>query len=116
MKMLNYKLILIVGGCAFLGAVGQIFFSRASKDISFNVFELLKNYNLFIGLILYGLATIVYIFALKYGDLSQLYPVIALSYVFVVILSNLILLEQITLPKIIGSLGIVLSVYIIARG
>jgi len=108
--------ILIVALCSVFGAIGQIFFSKASKTMDLTKpFELLTNYSLVIGLLCYGIATIVYILMLKHGKLSILYPIIALSYVWVLFLSSWLLNEQITLIKSIGVFMIILGVALIVR-
>lgn len=113
---MNYKIILIVIFCSVLGAFGQIFFSKASQNLSLNFIELYRNYNFFIGLVLYGLSTIIYVYVLKYGEVTTLYPIISLSYIWVMLLGHLMLSESLNAYKIIGSLGIVFSVGIIIRG
>ena len=103
------KLIIIgiVVFCSVLGAFGQLFFKMGG-----NPFSPLK---LFIGLVFYGLATIIYIGALRYGELSSLYGLIALSYIWVMILSLKYLGETITISKWIGAFGILISVVLIVR-
>ena len=49
------------------------------------------NLPLLSGLVLYGLSTVLLVLALKDGELSLLYPVIALTYVWVTVLSLVIL-------------------------
>jgi len=110
------KIILVVLFCALLGAVGQLFFKKASDSLSFDIMALIGNKWLWIGLILYGLATLGYVISLKYGDLSVLYPIIAFSYVFVLILSWKFLGESMNLLKVLGTFGIVISVGLINYG
>jgi len=106
----------IVAFCSILGAIGQIFFSKASGNIHLTKpFELLTNYNLMIGLFSYGISMVLYILVLKHGDVSVLYPIIALSYIWVLIMSVVFLGEQITLFKSLGVLLIVGGVALIVR-
>jgi uncharacterized membrane protein len=69
--------------CSVLGALGQVFFKAGSSGFSLNPVQFLTNPRLLAGLGCYGLATFLFVFALKYGRLSVLYPVIALSYAWV---------------------------------
>ena len=71
---------------------------------------------LFSGYALYGLFTIVMVFALKHGELSMLYPVMALSYVWVTIVSVLWLKEPINAAEIAGIAAIVGGVAVLGRG
>lgn len=108
-------IILLVLFCAVLGASGQIFFKLASKDVSANIFDWLTNYKFILGAMLYALSAILFVWALKFGELSVLYPVIATSYIWVMILSSLILGESFNITKVIGTLLILLGIGIIVK-
>lgn len=110
------KIIIVVLFMGCLGSIGQLFFKKASDSLSFEIWSLISNKWLILGLLFYGIATIGYVISLRYGDLSVLYPIIAFSYIFVMILSWKFLGESMTLLKILGSLGIVLSVGLINYG
>lgn len=107
------KYILIVIVCAFLGAVAQILLKHGSGGAK-QWFEY-ANFYVFLGLLLYGVAMIGYLWALPHGEVSIFYPVLALSYLFVTILSAVFLKENLTLAKALGSAGIILCVWVIAR-
>lgn len=106
----------IVAFCSVLGAIGQILFSKASDSINLSKpFELITNYSLMIGLVCYSISMILYILVLKYGEVSVLYPIIALSYIWVMFMSVWFLGSQITLFKSIGVLLIIIGVVCIVR-
>lgn len=65
------------------------------------------------GIIFYALSAIIFIPALKGGELSVLYPFIALAYVWVAFLSKWILKEEVTSMKWIGILLILVGVSLI---
>jgi drug/metabolite transporter (DMT)-like permease len=105
-------LILIVAFCALLGAIGQVFFKLASGEITSSIFSWL-NWKLIIGLFLYGVATIIFILALRHGNLSILYPIIATSYLWVSAFAVLFLGETFPLFKWVGVLLIIIGVGIV---
>jgi len=74
-------------GCSILGAVGQAFFKAGSRTLEAKIWSLATNWQLLTGLAAYAFATVLFIIALKYGRLSTLYPVIAMSYVWVFLIS-----------------------------
>jgi uncharacterized membrane protein len=78
--------------------------------------QLFTNYYLIIGCILYGVGAILLILALKHGELSVLYPFIALGFIWVAILSILIFKEHISFYNWIGMIGIVIGVSFIGYG
>ncbi len=107
-------LIALVLFCGFLGAIGQIFLKLGSKNFNLDL-SLLTNWNLIFGLGLYAVATIIFIFALKQGNLSILYPIIATSYVWVAIFSKYFLNEPFPLYKWTGIVLILIAVGIITN-
>jgi multidrug transporter EmrE-like cation transporter len=80
------------------------------------VMDLATNVPLLGGLALYGIGTAMMIVALKHGELSLLYPIISLSYVWVAILSVLLFHEAMNGLKIAGICVIVTGVAILGRG
>lgn len=77
---------------------------------------LLTNLPLFSGYALYGLNTILLVLALREGELSMLYPIIALTYVWVTLLSYALLHEPQNLYKNAGIVTIVIGVAVLGRG
>jgi drug/metabolite transporter (DMT)-like permease len=77
---------------------------------------LLTNVPLIAGYALYGINTLMLVLALKEGELSMLYPIIALTYVWVTILSYVILREQPNVWKNLGIATIVVGVAVLGRG
>ena len=99
--------------CALLGAFGQIFFKLGSKNLSLSVAGTLLNFKLIAGLALYGIATILFVLALKNLDLSFAYPLIATSYIWVWLLSIFVLGEPLILSRAAGTLLIILGVVVL---
>ena len=100
--------------CALLGSMGQTFFKIGSKKIGVNLLSWFTNWQIILGMCLYGLSAILFIVALKYGKLSILYPIIATSYIWVTVISKYILKEQINYFNWIGVLLIICGVFMIA--
>jgi len=108
---MKHWITLLVVFCSFIGAVGQILFKKGMDNFEFK-FPFL-NFILLIGLSCYCVALIGYLFALRFGQVSIIYPIIALSYVFVVLLAWKFLGEPITTKKMIGTIGIIACVWLI---
>ena len=71
---------------------------------------------IFAGLAMYGVGAGLLILALKSGELSVLYPIIATSYVIVSLGANYFFNETISLIKWVGIALILAGVYYIGRG
>ena len=98
--------------CTMFTSAAQIFYKFGADRLP----EIFTNYPLIIGLCLYALAAAIFVLALKFGEVTVLYPIIATSYIWVSILSWIIFGEVITAFKWIGIAGIVAGITIIAFG
>ena len=99
-----------------VGAFGPIFLKKASAKKLSSIKSLAANHDLFVGISLYGLGTILFIPALKGGDLSVLYPFVALTYIWVSLLSVKFLGEKMNKLKWLGIILIIIGVSFIGIG
>ena len=95
----------------WVGAFGALYLKKGS---SISLKKIFTNFKLIFGLSLYGLASAIFIYALKFGELSILYPMTALSYIWVAILSYYLLKEKITKQKLAGIALIIIGVALLA--
>ena len=93
---------LLVALATIIGAFGALLFKLASAKVEKNIFSLLKSKSFFLGIFLYGLSALIFVWALKSGELSLLYPLAGLSYIWITLLSKLILKERINSYKWLG--------------
>jgi len=96
-----------------IGAFGPIYLKRSSKQFNLSFNGLFRNYNLIIGVFFYALATIIFIPALKGGELSVLYPMVSTVYIWVSLLSIKMLKEKMTKYKWLGIIIIIFGVILI---
>jgi len=99
-----------------VGAFGPILLKKGSSKKLSNIRSLMSNYHLIGGVTLYVIGTILFIPALKGGDLSILYPFIALTYVWVSLLSVRFLGEKMSTIKWMGIALILIGVSLIGIG
>jgi len=109
--------VLLVFCCTILGAAAQVLMKTGANRMTHaGVFGMLTNLPLMAGYCLYGLSTVLLVLALKDGELSLLYPVIALTYVWVTALSFLIFHDAINPFKLVGIALIVTGVAVLGKG
>jgi multidrug transporter EmrE-like cation transporter len=110
--------ILLVVTCTAFGAVAQVLirFGADHLDAALFAHGLFGNLWLLAGLGCLGLNTLLLVVALREGQLSVLYPIIALTYVWVVILSPMFFDDTINVFKAIGVGVIVAGVSLIGWG
>ncbi|MFC1690539.1 EamA family transporter [Nanoarchaeota archaeon] len=113
--MTEWWTFLIVFFATILGAFGSLFFKRGAKHVNFNILEQLKNFELIKGFFFYVSSALIFIIALKYGDLSVLYPITSLSYIWVSLISIKYLNEEMNKYKWLGIALIVLGVIFIGK-
>ena len=104
---------LLVFIASILGAFGALYLKKASSNFKISLSQV-KNKNLIIGLFFYGISTLIFLTALNFGELSIIYPLVSLTYVWVVLLSHFKLHETLNKFKILGVFLIVLGVSFIA--
>lgn len=92
---------------AFFTANGQLFWKLSQNSN--------RLINIAIGFILYGLGALLMIIAFKNGELSVLYPIMCVSYIFALINGYVFLHETISLSNLIGIMIIIIGVSLLGR-
>ena len=103
--------------CTILGAAAQVLMKTGANHMAQpGLLAMATNLPLMGGYCLYGISTLLLVLALKDGELSLLYPVIALTYVWVTVLSFLIFHDRINAWKLAGIVLIVSGVAVLGKG
>lgn len=116
MARINIRAILLIVVCTVFTSLGQILWKYGVDSLEFSIIGLVSNVPLIAGFLSYGIGLIFLVTALKYGDLSFLYPFIALSFVWVGMMSYFLLGEPITALKWIAIAFIIVGVSLIGIG
>ncbi|HTS77631.1 MAG TPA: hypothetical protein VMG40_15580 [Bryobacteraceae bacterium] len=117
----NRRAILLVGSGTVLGAAAQILIKMGAgalgphASLVNTAIGMVTIPSLFFGYSLYGLYTVILILALRQGELSVLYPVIALTFVWVTIASMLVFHEPMNAAKLAGIVIIMSGVAVLGR-
>jgi len=115
--MSHKKAVLFVLLCAVLISIGQLFLKLGAINLSLTTLTYIyKDYTLLAGIFIYFVSSIVFLYTLRKNDLSLLFPMLATSYVWVLLLSMYFFKEVIKLQQITGILAIVLGVSLIGFG
>jgi len=108
--------IALVFCCTVFGAVAQILIKSGANVLpDGHPMSMITNLPLMAGYSLYGISTILLILALRDGELSILYPVISLTYVWVTFLSVAFFKESMNVFKVLGVLIIVTGVTMLGK-
>ena len=106
--------------CTLINAGAQMLIKNGASHLSnpdffHTALGLVTNPLLFTGYSLYGISAVLLVLALRHAELSLLYPVIALTYVWVGILSVFVLHESMNGFKVAGVALIVAGVAVLGR-
>jgi len=113
--------IIIVLVCTLLVAIGQYLIKLGANRLSHagllaTMIGIFTIPQLFAGYCLYAVFTVMFVYALRHGELSILYPLIALGYVWVTITAVVAFHETMNPFKIIGLLVIISGVGVLGWG
>ena len=118
------RALILVFFCTLIGAVSQILIKTGATHLAHHVAHpsllsaatgMFTDPWLFSGYALYGVSAVLMVLALRDGELSLLYPVIALTYVWVSLLSFVIFHESLGAFKLAGIALIVIGVGVLGR-
>jgi uncharacterized membrane protein len=110
------RAVILVCCCTVTGAAAQILMKVGMTHFRPDAWAILTNFRLLAGYALYGLNTLLLVLALRDGELSMLYPIIALTYVWVTLLCYTLLREPPNAFKNIGIATIMVGVAVLGRG
>ncbi len=112
------RAVYLVAFSTFLGAAAQMLMKLGADHALKNpgLMGILTNIPLIAGYALYAVMTVLIVVAFKNGELSVLYPIISLSYLWVTALSFFIFHDSLNPYKIAGLALIIGGVAVIGRG
>jgi len=115
MNLLLLSITLVNIGNIF-GALGSMYIKKGADKFKLSVRSIIRNKEIILGLVLYGIATIIFIPALKFAELSIVFPFVALTYVWIIFFSIKFLKEKMNSYKWIGIILIIIGVIFIGLG
>ncbi|AVQ96159.1 multidrug transporter [Ethanoligenens harbinense] len=94
-------------GMTLLGSLGGFFFKRSTSGAT--IWEIAKSKFVYIGVLFYLAGAVANILVLKQLPYSVVYPMSAITYVWSMVFSRLILKEKFTKQKLIGIVAILIG-------
>jgi drug/metabolite transporter (DMT)-like permease len=108
--------IILVLFASFIGSFGAVFLKLGAEHMKVGLLRLFTNYWLATGIVLYLLSSVFYMMGVAQGQLTVLYPMVSLGYLWAVLWARLFFKESFTLFKIGGLLMIIVGVALINLG
>ena len=103
---------------AFIGSIGAAGLKAGSRRLEREnlILSALMNWRLAAGILAYLVSSVFFVFGLKKGELSVLYPLVSLGYLFTLAWSRIFFGEPFTRPKFVGVGLILLGVTLLGFG
>ena len=107
---------LLVLVAALIGSVASVMLKAGATRLHRRITSLLFNWRLAVGVFLFVFSSYFFVMGIKKGELTVLYPLVSLGYVFTLFWSKLFFGEKMTRNKIMGLGLIVVGITILAMG
>ena len=101
---------------SFIGSFGAVFLKSGATRLQFRFRSLVRNWRLILGVFLFCFSSIFFVLGLRDGELSVLYPMVSLGYVFTLFWSRLFFKERLTATKFAGLALILAGVAMVGMG
>lgn len=110
---ISHRVLIVAVITSILMSLSQIFWKLGAISTGHGFVSVVTNIPLITGFVLYGFCAVLMVFSLRSGQLSTVYPVFALSFVFVNILAWLIFYESMNTSRWLGVFAVVLGITMI---
>ena len=115
MNPLLLRSMFLVFFASVVGSFGAVFLKLGALRLNKNVLSFV-NSRLILGVGLYLGSSVIYAIGLRGGQLSVLYPIVSLGYVFTLVWAKLFFDEPLTRYKVAGLALILVGVFLVGLG
>ncbi len=106
---------LLVFLAAVVGSFGAVFLKLGALRLTKDIWSFV-NSRLIVGIGLYLGSSVIYALGIRGGQISVLYPIVSLGYIFTLVWSKLFFDEPITKYKVTGLCLILVGVFLVGMG
>jgi multidrug transporter EmrE-like cation transporter len=104
------SMVLVFTG-AFIGSIGAAFLKAGAGRLKFTVAGMASNWRLLVGILAYCVSSVFFVYGNTRGELSVLYPIVSLGYIWTLVWSRLFFREPFTRVKFVGVSLILVGVF-----
>ena len=106
---------LMVFGASLIGSFGMAFLKMGANRLTKSIWSFL-NARLIFGVVLFLASSVLYVAGIKGGQLSVLYPMVSLGYIWGLVWAKIFFNEPLTKQKFAGLGLILLGVFFVGLG
>jgi len=99
---------------SFVGSFGAVFLKSGAGKLKRGLRYLFLNPQLALGVAFFLLSSYFFVLGVRHGELSVLYPMVSLGYVWTLFWSRLFFRERITRHKFVGLALILVGIFLMA--
>ncbi len=92
---------------SFIGSFGAVFLKLGAERMG-RLAAIFKNYWLATGVVLYLISSVFYMMGVSQGELTVLYPMVSLGYIWALLWARILFKEQFTMAKL-GGLALIIG-------
>jgi drug/metabolite transporter (DMT)-like permease len=107
---------LLVLLASFIGSFGAVFLKAGAAKIHLGIRYLFLNFKLALGVGLFLFSSYFYVLGMKHGELSVLFPLVSLSYIWALLWARVFFQEPFTKRKFYGLALIIAGIVFIGIG
>ena len=108
--------IFMVFAAAFVGSFGSVFLKAGAGRLHRNPITLILNWRLATGVVLFVASSFLFIAGIRRGELTILYPMVSLGYIFTLVWSKAFFNEPLNRGKFAGLALILLGIVFLSLG
>ncbi len=108
--------IILVLFSSFVGSFGAVGLKLGAEKMGDGILKIFTNYWLATGIALYLISSVFYMMGIAQGELTVLYPMISLGYIWALLWARILFKEKFTVAKVGGLALIVFGVALINLG
>ncbi|MBC8168091.1 MAG: EamA family transporter [Bryobacteraceae bacterium] len=101
---------------AFIGSFGAVFLKSGASRLESNLLSIMLNWRLSLGVLFFVVSSGFFIAGVRNGELSVLYPMVSLGYIWTMLWSRLFFGEPFTRTKFIGLAMILVGITFLGLG
>jgi multidrug transporter EmrE-like cation transporter len=107
---------LLVLLASFIGSFGAVFLKSGASRLHRQLKTLILNWRLAAGVMFYGVSSFFFVLGVRRGELTVLYPMVSLGYIWTLIWSRLFFGESLTRRKVLGICLVLTGIVVLNLG
>ena len=108
--------IILVVIASVIGSFGAVFLKLGAMNLQFTVIGMARNWRLAVGIALYLLSSAFFMAGIRNGELTILYPMVSVGYIWTLIWSRIVFKEPVTNYKVMGLAMIIVGIAVLNLG